>query len=77
MSKPREIRRPQVEPQQKRYSPPGCSACEGSRPKDRNYTEVYGTKRTSLGIIRYLRCRFCGATTNKLEKPDPALENES
>jgi hypothetical protein len=53
----------------KKYSPPDCKCCKGLRQDDpKSYTEVYSTHRSSLYITRYIRCRFCGATSKDMEK---------
>ena len=35
-----------------------CSKCEAFRPKNKNYSHV----RTTIGNVRYCRCRYCGHT---------------
>jgi hypothetical protein len=53
----------------KKYSPPDCKCCKELRANDpKSYTEVYSTHRSSLYITRYIRCRFCGATSKDMEK---------
>ena len=59
------------QPKQKRYTPPDCSMCIGTREalgKTGNYNEVYHTKHTNKWTIRYLRCRFC-KNTSKHQTP--------
>jgi hypothetical protein len=56
----------EVEP--KRYSPTPCAACEAVRPKGKNYTDVYCTRKQGGYAFRYCRCRYCGETWKDAEK---------
>lgn len=53
----------------RKYTPPDCKCCKGLRLDDpRTYTEVYSVHRSQDYITRYIRCRYCGATSKDMEK---------
>lgn len=60
-----------AKPKPKRYSPPDCSSCKGTRAElgvKGEFTEVETVKRTTGLIVRYLRCRYCGDTSKDVER---------
>lgn len=57
-----EIAEPIEIPVPRVYAPPHCSACTAIRPKDTNYTRVYGMARYGSEVVRYCRCTYCGNT---------------
>lgn len=58
-----------VEAVARKYTPPDCKCCKGLRPDDpRTYTEVYSVHRSQDYTTRYIRCRYCGATSKDMEK---------
>jgi len=58
-----EIRRPEEatkKPHPRQFSAPECSLCRNVRPQFTNYSKVYGTIKREFGVVRYIRCNFCG-----------------
>jgi len=65
------IRRPALEPRTSTYVPPPCTSCQTLRPKARdgseqNYSRVYAVRKSAVGVLRYIRCGFCGISYKDL-----------
>jgi hypothetical protein len=74
-----DIRRPvEPKPMSRNFVPPeaSCSTCVSTRPKDKNYTSVYGTIPGQLGITRYCRCGWCGNTFKMFTKYEATEAND-
>jgi hypothetical protein len=52
----------------RQFVPNPCSLCTDLRPKNTNYTRVYGHAKVGGALVRYCRCDFCGNTYKQVEQ---------
>jgi hypothetical protein len=74
-----DIRRPlpQPEPKPRPFSAPACSMCTAVRPPDSNYSRCYGTIPRDGGLVRYIRCHFCGNSWTVTSRDSKAIEEKA
>jgi hypothetical protein len=52
----------------RQFAPDPCTLCTDLRPKNTNYTRVYGHAKVGNSLVRYCRCNFCGNTYKLVEQ---------